>query len=133
VDHRAAAAGEARDRAPKVPAEGGPDEAAGRGAGAGAPGYGRLRLGGLIAYVVLSKYQDHLPLYRLEQMSAVGGDAQPPDDGRLGADRLDWLEPIYRRMLKRLLAGGYLQADETPVRFLDPDEKHGATSRAGCG
>jgi len=40
----------------------------------------------------------------------------------------EWLEPIYRQMLKRLLAGGYLQADETPVRCNDPDEKHGGTS-----
>ena len=31
-------------------------------------------------------------------------------------------------MLKRLLAGGYLQADETPVRCNDPDEKRGGTT-----
>src|SRR5687768_14233183 len=39
----------------------------------------------------------------------------------------EWLEPIYARMLAGLLAGGYLQADETPVKCNDPDEKHGGT------
>jgi transposase len=38
-----------------------------------------------------------------------------------------WLEPIYRQMYRELLAGGYVQADETPVRCNDPDEKRGGT------
>ena len=33
----------------------------------------------------------------------------------------DWLEPIYKCMLRGLLAGDYLQADETPVKCQDPD------------
>jgi len=41
----------------------------------------------------------------------------------------DWLEPIYRRMLINLREGGYLQADETPIRCHDPDEKKGATTQ----
>jgi len=41
----------------------------------------------------------------------------------------DWLEPIYRRMLINLRAGGYLQADETPIRCHDPDEKKGTTTQ----
>ena len=35
----------------------------------------------------------------------------------------DWAEPIYKLMLERLLRGQYLQCDETPVKFIDPDEK----------
>src|SRR5690606_4888947 len=38
------------------------------------------------------------------------------------------LEPIYRQMHRRLLAGTYLQVDETPVRCNDPDEKRGGTT-----
>ena len=41
----------------------------------------------------------------------------------------EWLEPIYRLMYRELLAGDYLQADETPVRCNDPDEKRGGTSQ----
>ena len=40
----------------------------------------------------------------------------------------EWLEPIYRQMHRRLLSGSYLQADETPIRCNDPDEKRGGTS-----
>ena len=35
----------------------------------------------------------------------------------------DWLSPIYREMKAGLVAGDYLQADETPIRYLDPDVK----------
>ncbi|MGB8367677.1 MAG: IS66 family transposase [Limisphaerales bacterium] len=32
-------------------------------------------------------------------------------------------KPVYRAIRKDLLAGNYLQADETPIRYLDPDVK----------
>ena len=38
----------------------------------------------------------------------------------------DWLNPIYGRM-RQTLEGDYLQADETPVRFMDPDQKKETT------
>jgi transposase len=85
---------------------------------------------GLIAWVALSKYVDHLPLYRLEQMSSRWGatiSRQTMCDWIEVAS--DWLEPIYRRMLINLREGGYLQADETPIRCHDPDEKKGATTQ----
>jgi transposase len=85
---------------------------------------------GLIAWVALSKYVDHLPLYRLEQMSSRWGakiSRQTMCDWIEVAS--DWLEPIYRRMLTNLRSGGYLQADETPIRCHDPDEKKGATTQ----
>jgi hypothetical protein len=41
----------------------------------------------------------------------------------------DWLEPVYKRMRQRLLESGYIQVDETPVRFVDPDEKNGKTEQ----
>jgi transposase len=84
---------------------------------------------GLLAWIALSKYVDHLPLYRLEQMSKRWG-------AELSRQTMaDWiaitaerLEPIYKAMLKRLREGRYLQADETPVRWNDPDEKRGGTT-----
>jgi len=33
----------------------------------------------------------------------------------------NWLEPIYERMRMDLVSGNYLQVDETPIRYLDPD------------
>ena len=83
---------------------------------------------GLLAWIVLSKYVDHLPLFRLEQMSERWG-ARISRQSMADWVRIasEWLEPIYARMLAGLLAGGYLQADETPVKCNDPDEKHGGT------
>lgn len=79
---------------------------------------------GLIAYIVISKYQHHLPLYRLESMSEQWGAELSrktmADWVRIAAD---WAEPIYKLMLAELLSGQYLQCDETPVKFIDPDEK----------
>ena len=40
-----------------------------------------------------------------------------------------WLKPLYNYMRRELLDSGYVQADETPVRFQDPDKKKGKTSQ----
>jgi hypothetical protein len=79
--------------------------------------------------VVVSKYQHHLPLYRLEQMSAQWG-ARLSRQSMVDWVRIaaDWAEPIYKLMHAELLRGRYVQCDETPVKFIDPDENgRGAT------
>lgn len=85
---------------------------------------------GLLAWVAVAKYLDHLPLYRQEQMLARWG---APVSRQTLCDWIriasDWLEPIYKRMLHGLLTGGYVQADETPVKCHDPDEKRGGVSQ----
>lgn len=79
---------------------------------------------GLLAWVALSKYVDHLPLYRQEKMSARWG---ATISRKTMADWIEvvseWFLPIYGRMRETLLKGGYLQVDETPVRFVEPDQK----------
>jgi transposase len=84
---------------------------------------------GLLAWIALSKYVDHQPLYRLEKQSERWG---APIARQSMADWIritaEWLEPVYKAMHKRLLSGHYLQADETPIRCNDPDEKKGGTS-----
>ena len=77
---------------------------------------------GLLAWIILSKYVDHQPLYRQEQMSARWG-------ARIARQTMvewialasAWLEVIYQAMRRELLRGGYLQCDETPIRCQDPD------------
>ena len=32
----------------------------------------------------------------------------------------EWLKPVVREILSDQLAGGYVQIDETPVKYLDP-------------
>ena len=88
------------------------------------PALGGYAAAGLLAFIAVSKYQHHLPLYRLEAMSAQWG-AQLSRKSMADWVRLvaDWTEPIYKLMLRELIAHHYLQCDETPVKFLDPDEK----------
>jgi transposase len=83
---------------------------------------------GLIAWIVISKYVDHLPLYRQEQMLARWG---APISRRTMCDWVEvaalWLEPIYHHLHRALIAGNYLQADETPIRCNDPDHDRRGT------
>jgi transposase len=85
---------------------------------------------GLLAWVCVSKYLDHAPLYRQAQMLERWGAAIPRASLcewiRISAE---WLEPVYRRMHAELLSGDYLQADETPIKCHDPDAGKGAVSQ----
>lgn len=74
-----------------------------------------------VAQVLVSKYADHLPLYRQAQIYARQG---------VTLDRstlADWvgraaflLRPVYGRLLDRLKASAKLFADETTAPVLDP-------------
>jgi transposase len=77
---------------------------------------------GLLAHVLVSKYCDHLPLYRQEKIYARRHGVNLPRQTlarwvELGAD---WLQPIYREIKSGVLSGGYVQVDETPIDYLDP-------------
>jgi len=85
---------------------------------------------GLIAWALTSKYSDHLPLYRQEKMLARWGapiSRQNLSDWVGAATAL--LEPLVKRMKQELLAGGYVQVDETPIRCNDPDLRDGKTTQ----
>ena len=91
----------------------------------------RVRAGpGLLAYVLVSKYQDHLPLHRQERIFGRHG-------MELSRKTLsDWvgklaelLRPIVEAQKQKLLEATLLQADETPVKVQDR-EVEGRTSRA---
>ncbi len=84
---------------------------------------------GLLSWVMISKYLDHLPLYRLEQIAARDGVTLSRSTladwvGRLGVA----LEPLADRLVWHLLQRDCLHADETPVPQLDPG--NGKTKKA---
>jgi transposase len=85
---------------------------------------------GLLAWIAVSKYLDHQPLFRLEQMSQRWG-AQLPRQSMVEWMRqvADLTEPIYKRMLSDLLDYGYVQVDETPIRYHDPQRQKGQTEQ----
>lgn len=77
---------------------------------------------GLLAWVLIAKYVEHLPLYRQEkQWERQGVRISRQTMVDWVAQGATWMEIIFREMHKRLLAGGYLQCDETPIRCQDPD------------
>lgn len=79
---------------------------------------------GLLAQIVLAKYDDHLPLYRQQQQFArlgVSFSRQRLSDWVEGAASLAQI--VVARMKQHLLEGDYLQVDETPVKVLDPEVK----------
>ncbi len=90
---------------------------------------GGLAAVGLLAWVIVGKYLDHLPLYRLEGIAARAGVTLARSTlaewvGRLGVA----LGPLAERLAELLRQRAILHADETPVRQLDPGS--GKTHRA---
>jgi len=77
---------------------------------------------GLLAHVLVSKYCDHLPLYRQEQIYAQRHGLNLPRQtlARWVELAADWLSPIYEQIRTGVLAGGYVQIDETPIEYLEP-------------
>ena len=71
---------------------------------------------GLLVYIIVSKFCDHLPLYRLEKMFARSGVT-------VARQRMwDWigkvsyqLKSLHRALLKVMLENDYVQADETRI------------------
>jgi transposase len=80
---------------------------------------------GLLTQVIVSKYEDHLPLYRQAKIYRQRHGVNLSRQTLCGwvEAAADWLAPIYREMKAGVLAGDYLQVDETPIRYLDPDVK----------
>ena len=84
---------------------------------------------GLIAWLITSKYVDHLPLYRIQQIAARQGVNLPISCtsewiGKSGV----LLQILQQRLIDKLHKREILHADETPVRQLDPGK--GKTKRA---
>jgi len=79
---------------------------------------------GLLAHILVAKFDDHLPLYRQGEIFA-----------RLGADiprstLIDWcgqaaaaIRPVANLIRAEVMAGDRLHADDTPIRVLDPKMK----------
>ena len=79
---------------------------------------------GLLAHVLVSKFADHLPLYRQTPIFGRAGLAIP--SSTLGA----WvgvcgvrLQPLINALREEILQQDVLQADETPVPMLSPGKK----------
>jgi len=85
---------------------------------------------GLLAQVAVSKYADHQPLHRQEQMFRRQGvklSRQTMCDWMRQAAEL--ISPLFEEMKRRVLASKVLQTDDTPVGVLDPQLSRTRTGR----
>ncbi len=81
---------------------------------------------GLLAHVVVSKFQDHLPLYRQRQIfKRLGVDLPSATLGRWCAQAAEVVGPVAREIRRRVLAAYVLQTDDTHLRVLDRDHPRG--------
>ena len=84
----------------------------------------------LLAYLLVSKYVDHLPFYRILEIfkrqkiflaaSTVNG---------WFSDTVDLLKPLYEVLKKEVLSSDYIQIDESTIPVMDKD--HPGSTRKG--
>ena len=88
---------------------------------------GSILTAGLLAQVLVAKYCDHLPLYRQESIYRTrhGVELSRQLMAQWVGVAAGWLGLIYAEMRSEVFASGYVQVDETPIRYLAPG--HGKT------
>ncbi len=85
---------------------------------------------GLLAHVAVSKYGDHLPLYRQEgifQRQGVELSRRTMCDWMRRCAEL--VSPLFELMKRRVLKSKVMQTDDTPVPVLDPELGRTRTGR----
>jgi transposase len=78
---------------------------------------------GLLVYLLISRFEDHLPYYRLQKIFHHRHRVEITRQSMVDWTQkiVFWLTGIYLMIKSNLLKGNYLQADETPVSYLDRD------------
>jgi transposase len=85
---------------------------------------------GLLSHIVVSRFTDHQPYYRQEQIAARQGVVLERQKMSRWVEHVAvLLKTIIQGLERRLSASGYVQCDETPVQVLDP-ERPGASRKA---
>jgi len=81
---------------------------------------------GLLANIVVEKFQDSMPLYRqAQQYQREGVSLSPSTLGDWASFGLDVLEPVAERIFERVLGQDYVRGDDTGIPVLDRDHPNG--------
>ncbi|MDR0863535.1 MAG: IS66 family transposase [Candidatus Symbiothrix sp.] len=84
----------------------------------------------LLAHLLVSKYQDHLPFYRqIEIFKRQGTHLAASTVNGWFTETIKLLTPLYETLRKEVLSSGYIQIDESTIPVVDKD-KPGATVKA---
>lgn len=85
---------------------------------------------GLLAHILVSKYADHLPLYRQSQIYAREGvDLERSTLAEWVGQCFALVDPLVEALGRYVLAAGKLHADDTPVPVLEPGRGKTKTGR----
>jgi len=75
----------------------------------------------MLAHVAVSKFDDHLPLYRIEkQFMRQGAKISRKTMADWLRQLAEGLKPLEKRIKERILETGVVHHDDTPVKRLDP-------------
>ena len=79
---------------------------------------------GLLTHLIISRFDDHLPFYRLQKGFQERHQLQLSRQTMVGWTEsiAEWFRPLVERIKERMFLKGYLQVDETPIKYLDRDE-----------
>lgn len=82
---------------------------------------------GLLAYILVARFCDHLPYYRLVKMLNRYGEniVNTSSMNRWAKESINLLAMVYARIRKKVLDSNYVQGDETTIKVLDPQKKTG--------
>jgi transposase len=87
----------------------------------------------LIAQVLISKYADHLPLYRQARIFARHGiDLDRSTLCNWVGHACWWLKPVYELLVQNVLTSDKIFADDTTLPVLDPGRGRTKTGRLWC-
>lgn len=85
---------------------------------------------GLLAALVVAKYNDHLPLYRLEDVfSRSGVELSRSKLCRWALETANIFSPLYDLMVSRVLKSKAIHTDDTPMPVLDEERDTTRTAR----
>jgi transposase len=83
---------------------------------------------GLLSNILVEKFVDHLPIYRqIERFKREKVVISSSTIDGWVTKTADLLTPLYNHLVKLVIAQGYLQVDETPIKVLDHKNKKGKT------
>ena len=75
----------------------------------------------LLAHAFVSRYRDHLPWYRIENIYAgLGVSISRQNLGNWSGMAADAVQLVIKEVGHSVFADGYVQLDETPVEYLSP-------------
>jgi transposase len=75
----------------------------------------------LLAHAFVSRYRDHLPWYRIENIYAgLGVSISRQNLGNWSGMAADAVQLVIKEIRHDVFADGYVQLDETPVEYLSP-------------